>query len=249
MERRERIGVFGGCFNPVHLAHLRAAVEAVEGLGLSRVDFVPAARPPHKPDAPMLGFDVRVRLLRAAVADMPLFRVNLLEAERPGPSYTCETLARYRDGHPDAALFFLMGAVDLMNLATWRRGFELGRFAHLAVMAREGLDLDRVEAFLAGEGAALSAVPRSLDEDSVASGQVRAAWTIAGGHALYFLNIPRLDISSSLLRERWRRGGTLRFLAPDAVCRELAALRDEVDRAWGRDVPAGGRTTCNRKAW
>ncbi len=188
-----------------------------------------------------------MRLLRAAVADMPLFRVNLLEAERPGPSYTCETLARYRTGIRTRPFFFSWGCGP-DEPGHLEAGIRTGAFRPLAVMAREGLDLDRWRRFWPGRGRPF-AVPRSLDEDSVASGQVRAAWTIAGGHALYFLNIPRLDISSSLLRERWRRGGTLRFLAPDAVCRELAALRDEVDRAWGRDVPAGGRQTCNRKAW
>ncbi|QLA19184.1 nicotinate (nicotinamide) nucleotide adenylyltransferase [Desulfolutivibrio sulfoxidireducens] len=233
METRERIGVFGGCFNPVHLAHLRAAVEAAERLHLTRLDFVPAARPPHKPDVPMLGFDLRVRLLRAAVADAPLFRVNVLEADRPGPSFTCDTLARYREANPDAEIFFLMGALDLLHLASWRRGFELGHFAHLAVLAREGLDFVRVEAFLAVEGAALAAAPRRVEADVAGPGQVRAAWTIAGGHHLYFLEIPRLDISSSLLRERWRRGGSLRYLVPEAVFSALESRRGEVDRLWG----------------
>jgi nicotinate-nucleotide adenylyltransferase len=220
MDKRERIGIFGGCFNPVHLGHLRAAVEAAEGLGLSRVDFVPAARPPHKPDAPMLGFELRVRLLRAAVADAPGFRINVLEGGRPGPSYTWDTLSAYRAEAPGAELFFLMGAVDLLNLAGWRRGFELGTLAHLAVMSREGLDLERVTAFLAGPGAALGAVPAS--EDGSDEG-VRAAWALGGGHRLYFLDIPRLDISSSLLRGRWRRGGSLRYLTPDPVCRNSSA--------------------------
>ncbi|MFZ5811030.1 MAG: nicotinate (nicotinamide) nucleotide adenylyltransferase [Thermodesulfobacteriota bacterium] len=243
MDKRERIGILGGCFNPVHLGHLRAAVEAAEGLGLSRVDFVPAARPPHKPDAPMLGFELRVRLLRAAVADAPGFRINALEGGRPGPSYTWDTLSAYRAEAPGAELFFLMGAVDLLNLAGWKRGFELGALAHLAVMSREGLDLKRVAAFLAGPGAALGAASPTPDGGSDGDVRARAAWTLGGGHRLYFLEIPRLDISSSLLRGLWRRGGSLRYLTPDPVCRELDRARDAVDQAWGRDPGPGSLTT------
>jgi nicotinate-nucleotide adenylyltransferase len=231
-----RIGIFGGCFNPVHCAHLRAALEAAEGLGLDRVDFVPSARPPHKPDAPMLGFAARLRLLRAAVADMPGLAVNDLESRRPGPSYTYDTLVRYREDHPGAELFFIMGTGDLLNLATWRRGFELPRLAHLAVLGREGLGGEEIGAYLAGEGAGIGATARSLPP-GVSAG---AAWAMPGGHMLFCLEIPRLDISASLVRERWRCGRTLRFLAPDAVLQELASIRDEADLAWGRPPAAAG---------
>jgi nicotinate-nucleotide adenylyltransferase len=226
-----RIGVFGGCFNPVHCGHLRAALEAAEGLGLDRVDFVPAARPPHKPGLPMLGFEARVRLLRAAVADMPGFAVNALEAERPGPSYTWDTLVRYREDHPGDELFFILGAVDLPGLSSWKRGFELSRLAHLVAHCREGLGVAEIRAYLAGDGAGLSAVPRAVEPGISAA----AAWDTPGGHALYALEIPRLDISASLVRARWVAGRSTRYLVPDAVWRELSLLRDEAALAWAPD--------------
>lgn len=236
MRPPRRLGIFGGCFNPVHSAHLRAAVEAAEGLGLDRVDFVPSARPPHKPGEPMLGFAARLRLLRAAVADMPGFAVNDLESRRPGPSYTYDTLARYLEDNPGTELFFIMGTGDLLNLATWRRGFELTRLAHLAVLAREGLGVAGIGAYLAGDGAGLGAAPRPLPPGVSAC----AAWDTAGGGRLFCLEIPRLDISASLVRERWRCGRTVRFLVPDAVWRELASMREEADLAWGLSPAVAG---------
>lgn len=235
MHSRPRIGIYGGSFNPVHSGHLRAALEASEALRLDRVDIVPAARPPHKPDQPMLGFAARERLLRAAVADLPGLCVNVLEAARPGPSYTWDTLTRYREQEPGAELFFIMGALDLPGLGFWRRGFELGGLAHLVVHCREGLGLDGIRAYLAGDGAGLVAGPRAVEPGISAV----AAWDTPGGNGLYCLEIPRLDISASLVRQRFLSGRSIRFLVPDAVWRELVAMRDEAVRAWS-DGPAGG---------
>ncbi len=235
MREPARIGIYGGCFNPVHCGHLRAAVEAAEGLGLDRVDFVPTARPPHKPDSPMLDFAARLRLVRAAVADLPGVGVNDLEAGRPGPSYTWDTLVRYREEHPQADLFFIMGAGDMLQLASWRRGFELPGLAHLAVLCREGLGVAEIGAYLAGDGAALGAVPGAAP----GAGPVAAEWRFPQGTSLYCLHIPRLDISASLVRERWLCGRSLRFLAPDAVLQELASMREAAVRAWG--LPAAWR--------
>jgi nicotinate-nucleotide adenylyltransferase len=229
MRPATRIGIYGGSFNPVHCGHLRAALEASEALGLDRTDFVPAARPPHKSGRGMLGFAARVRLLRAAVADVPGLAVNALEADRPGPSYTCDTLARYREDNPGAGLFFIMGAADLLGLHTWRRGADIPRLAHLAVLCREGLGVDVIRAYLAGDGAVLSASPRSAAPGAAAS----ASWDVPGGQGLSCLEIPRLDISASWLRQRFVSGRSIRFLVPDAVWRELSAMRDEARLAWG----------------
>lgn len=227
MAAMEKIGLFGGSFNPVHIGHLRAAVEAREALSLDVVEFIPTARPPHKAGEPILDFSLRVRLLELAVADRPGFRVNLMEGARPGPSYTYDTLVEYGSSAASAELFFLMGAGDLFNLPFWHRGMELGTLANLAVMSRRGEELSDIEAFVAANAQALGARP--LPEQ-------RGAWALPRGRRLIHLDIPRLDISASDIRKRWRRGCSPAYLLPEAVERELVANREAVTAAWGANV-------------
>ena len=120
------IGIFGGTFNPIHVGHVRAAIEVAEALGLAAVELVPAARPPHKAGEGMLDFPLRLALCRAAVAGLAGFSVNAMEADRPGPSYTCETLAALARTRPDAQHCFIMGMGDLRNLGLWKKRFRPG---------------------------------------------------------------------------------------------------------------------------
>ncbi len=224
MAAMEKIGLFGGSFNPAHIGHLRAAVEAREALSLDHVEFIPTARPPHKAGEPILPFPLRVRLLELAVADRPGFRVNLMEGARPGPSYTYDTLVEYGAAAPLAELFFLMGAGDLFNLPFWHRGMELGSLANLAIMSRQGEELSEIEAFVAANAQALGASPLPGK---------RGEWTLPRGRRLIHLDIPRLDISASDIRQRWRRGRSPAYLLPEAVERELEENREAVTAAWG----------------
>ena len=134
-----RLGILGGTFNPVHVAHVRLALEMAEALNLDRVELIPAARPPHKPGEGMLPFELRAALLSLAVEGLDRLSVNLMEAERPGPSYTWDTLQELAVRNPEADMYFIMGASDLLNVHLWRRGAELGSLANLAVATRDHL--------------------------------------------------------------------------------------------------------------
>ena len=96
----ESIILCGGGFNPSQYGHRRLAVGVFEAIRPDRVDFIPSANPPHKPGLGLLPFEMRVAILRAVCARYPRFYVNTLEAEREGPSYTCDTLREYRKRHP-----------------------------------------------------------------------------------------------------------------------------------------------------
>src|ERR1700747_2377562 len=96
-----RIGVFGGTFDPVHLGHLILAEQCREQARLDQVWFIPSARPPHKPDQALSPFAARVEMLTLAIAGYPVFRTDELEQERPGPSYTVETLETLRERHSE----------------------------------------------------------------------------------------------------------------------------------------------------
>lgn len=134
----ERIGLYGGSFDPVHLGHLILARDAVEQLGLARLIFLPAAISPHKlTRAPGASGEDRLALLQAAVADEPRFAVDACELHRAGPSYTVDTLHELRARLPaDADLFYLIGEDNVPALGTWHRVDELLALAQFVVCRR-----------------------------------------------------------------------------------------------------------------
>jgi nicotinate-nucleotide adenylyltransferase len=133
-----RIGVFGGTFDPVHLGHLILAEQCREQGRLDQVLFVPAARPPHKRDQELTPFAQRMEMLQLAIAGQPAFQVDELEKDRPGPSYTADTLEELHRRQPDAELFLLVGGDALRDLPSWHEPQRILARAKLLVMARAG---------------------------------------------------------------------------------------------------------------
>jgi nicotinate-nucleotide adenylyltransferase len=187
--------VLGGTFDPPHLGHLTLAREAWRQLALDEVRLVPARRAPHKP-APRLDAELRARLVAAAVADQPGLALSRLELDRPEPSFTVDTLEALAAAEPGAELWFLLGADQLVGFARWREPQRILDLARLAVAARAGRR--RPE---------LADVASRVAPD-------RVDW----------VEMPEVDISSSLVRDRLARGQSLRELVPAAV---EALLREE----------------------
>lgn len=131
-----RLGVYGGAFDPPHLGHLVAAADACDALGLHRLLWVPSAVHPLK--AVRTAADVRLEMVRAAIAGDGRFAADDLELRRTGPSFTVDTLRALREREPDAALFFVTGADNLAELPRWREPDEIVRLATLAVVTRAG---------------------------------------------------------------------------------------------------------------
>nr|WP_240978505.1 nicotinate-nucleotide adenylyltransferase [Longimicrobium terrae] len=132
------MGVYGGSFDPPHLGHLVAASDACEALGLSRLLWIPSAVHPLKGDRVRTAPQLRLEMVRAAIAGDERFQADDLELRRAGPSYTVDTLRELRARHPDAELFLLAGADLLHELPRWREPDEVMRLATLAVVSREG---------------------------------------------------------------------------------------------------------------
>lgn len=133
-----RLGIFGGSFDPIHNGHLRLAECCAEQADLEAVWFVPAAVQPHKPQGPVASDVDRVAMLRLALADRAALGLSLIEIDRGGVSYTVETLRELRQAHPDAELFFLMGADTLADLPHWREPAEVLRLMTPLVVQRPG---------------------------------------------------------------------------------------------------------------
>lgn len=135
-----RLGLFGGSFDPPHLGHLVVAQDVSEYLDLHRLLFVPARNPPHKQDRSLAPASLRLEMIRGLVAEDDRFGVSQAELGRSGPSFTVDTLRHYREVHPRAELFFIMGADQALTLESWHRPRVVEELATLVVMAREGTD-------------------------------------------------------------------------------------------------------------
>jgi nicotinate-nucleotide adenylyltransferase len=132
----KRIGIYGGTFDPVHLAHLILAREALEKLELERVVFVPAALSPHKLDRVPAPAELRVEMLRAAINCEPRFALDEMELHRPAPSFTIDTIEEFRRRDPTAEFYFFIGSDNLPRLETWHRFDQLRRLVQFVVLHR-----------------------------------------------------------------------------------------------------------------
>jgi len=190
-----RLGVLGGTFNPPHVGHLICAQEALDQLGLDRVVLMPAGVPPHKPVEANPGAEARFALCRAAVAGDERFDVSRLELDRPGRSFTVDTLRALHDHSPQDDITFIAGGDMARSLPSWREPEAVLSLATLAVAERAADKRDAIVAALA-----------SLD----------------GSERVRFFDMPRIDVSSSLVRERVAAGRPIRYFVPDAVADAIA---------------------------
>ncbi len=223
--------VLGGSFNPPHAGHLRIALETREALGIERVLLIPCASPPHKSALNMLPFALRRAMLEATVKALPGFDVCTLEAERPGPSYTVDTLSELRTRLPGERLLFIMGAKDFLTLESWRRWEELPGLTDFAVLPRDGAEARAFHQKTCALWPTAKLLPTS--EHSTL-----ATYTIppAAGKLLY-ISQPKLEISSTLVRRRFLAGRSIDFLVPAPVAELLHRHRDTVLELWKGDIP------------
>ena len=189
-----RIGVFGGTFDPIHLGHLIMAEQCREQACLDQVWFVPAARPPHKSEADITFFERRAEMIALAVAGSLAFQINDLEKNRPGPSFTVETLETLKQTQPGNDYFWILGSDSLTDLPMWRAPARILELAGLLIVARP-------------------AHPVWSEE------QLRAALHLEPDLPLRVTAIasPLIDISSRDLRRRAAEGRSLRYMVPRAV--------------------------------
>ena len=201
------IGIMGGTFNPVHLGHLRAAEEVAESLKLRQVIFMPAAKPPHKNSVGLVSFAHRWRMLELAVDGNPLFVLSDLEHQRPGKSYSVETLTQLsRQYGGDEELYFVLGLDAFLELPTWKDYRELFNLCHFVVVARPGFAPESLDTMLKTQ------IGVSYFFDSQIQGYVHP-----NKYVVYYREITLLDISSSNIRNLLATSRSVRYLMPEKV--------------------------------
>lgn len=203
-----RIGVLGGTFDPIHIGHLRGALEVAELLALDEVRLIPSARPPHR-DTPQVTAEQRLQLVRLAAEGEPLLRVDDRELARTTPSWTIDTLESLRAelGVHDQ-LFLLLGWDAFCGLPSWQRWTELLQHCHLLVLQRPGADTEAPEALRDLLAA------RSVNEPAALCGPA--------GQIAFVWQTP-LAVSATDIRRRLATGRSVRFLLPDAVLHYIDA--------------------------
>lgn len=201
-----KIGLMGGTFNPVHLAHLRIAEEAREVCDLDRVLFIPAADPPHKRLAGNVPFEQRCEMVRRAIDGNPYFEMSDIEGKRAGKSYSIDTIAAFRCMHPAAELYFIIGSDSFRELGLWHRYPDILASSNLIVVERPGSTFIDPLALLPQD------IRGELRYFSESNRLVHAAGTIVQ----FFTGCP-LNISSSEIRRLVAAGQSITYLVPPEV--------------------------------
>jgi len=184
------IGILGGTFDPIHIGHLILAEQAWEQLGLEKVLFIPAADPPHKADDAVTDARHRFEMVRLALEANEHFECSRIELDRPGPSYSIDTVRQIRrETRSDIGLYLLVGADEARDFMSWRDPYGIQECASVVVANRPGLSTEEVLG--------------SLRSD------LAARFTT--------LQMPGVDISSTDIRGRVRQGRSITYLVPDAV--------------------------------
>ena len=198
-----RIGLFGGAFNPPHVGHLVCAQQAHSQLELDVVVWIPVGRAPHREIPQDPGPEVRFQMCDYATAADERFGLSRIEVDREGPSYTADTLRALRERSPDDELVVILGGDQAAALPEWHEPDEVMRLAAIAVAERAGSDRARVEE------------------------------AIGGRAELRFFEMPRIDVSSTMVRERAASGQPIRYLVPDKVANFIGA-----QSLYGASVPS-----------
>ena len=190
-----RLGIFGGTFDPVHFGHLALAEECLAVAGLDEVWLVPAASPPHKGGKKLSRFDQRKEMLELALAGNEKFKVEPMEADRPGPSFTIDTLEEIQKRKPNDELFLIIGGDSALEFSTWKDSAKIASLATIIVRIRPGVIMPTEQEFISQLGKELGVQPK----------------------VIFVAGPPYLDVSSSLLKERVSNNKSVRYLLPRAV--------------------------------
>jgi nicotinate-nucleotide adenylyltransferase len=209
------IGLLGGTFDPVHMAHLRTALEVYETLDLAEVRLIPCKTPVYTPPVnkttTVASSDDRLAMLRLAIADATMLRIDPRELLRDTPSYTLETLQSIRSEHPHTPLCFIMGSDTFLTLPSWHRWTEILDYTHIVLVNRPTADLPHD-----GTLGELLAAHSTYDPHVV---QQKLAGTVFVHH------MTPLAISSQAIRQQIRHGHSPQFLLPETVLCYIRAQR------------------------
>lgn len=202
MGTKERIGLLGGTFDPVHNGHLQIAETALTSLSLNQILFIPAAVPPHKPDRVITPFSVRVDMLRLALQGRQQMELTRIEESLPKPSYTIDTIRELQRLNPDPDYFYCIGLDAFLEIDTWKSYSSLLNSIHFIVVLRSGYLTSSIDLFLQQLGY------QHEGEYWINNRSTRR---------IYFISKEIVDVSSSMIRDYIKKNRSIRQLLPGIV--------------------------------
>ena len=209
-----RIGLFGGTFNPIHLGHLKTIGEVRNAFSLDRVVLIPAAIPPHKPARDMAGTEDRMAMVQLATAGCQGLAVSDVEIQRAGISYSIDTVNYFQQTQrPETALFFIVGVDAFLEFDTWKAHDELLEQMSFIVMTRPDAGRSNPD----GQRKALEDFLHRRLSGGYRYDPSRNAFVHCRKQPLYVLEVTPVDISSTRIRNRIRRGKPIADLVPESV--------------------------------
>jgi nicotinate-nucleotide adenylyltransferase len=205
-------GLLGGTFDPIHIGHLRCAEEILEMFNLNRIIFIPASRPPHKLEADITPFRHREQMVRLAIEGNPSFSFSDVENRRQGKSYAVETIDYFKKKYvQNLEPYLILGQDAFHAIQTWKDWKDLLLMCHFIVMTRPGYENKGLTGILPGDFASQFTYDKTVEGFTGPTGQV-----------IFFRQVTFLDISSSDLRARTRRGSSIAYLVPATVRHYIA---------------------------
>jgi nicotinate-nucleotide adenylyltransferase len=200
-------GLFGGTFDPIHMGHLRCAVEVRELFDLDRIIFIPAARQPLKTGKDITPFRHREQMVKLAVEANPSFAVSDMENQRGGTSYSIDTVNYFLANSPkELELYFILGQDAFQDIHRWKEWEQLLLLCNFIVMTRPGYEVRELSDILPEYAASQF----HFDTDT-------GAFTGTTGKSIYFKRLTFLEISSTDIRNRTKNGQSILYLVPDSV--------------------------------
>lgn len=188
----KRVGIMGGTFNPIHFAHLSLAEFAREQFAFDEVMFLPSKKPVHKSNHELIDDHHRYNMVKLAIDGHPQFYVSDIELKRDGNTYTIDTLHYLHENTKNIAYFFIIGGDSLVSFEKWKSADEILGLCHIIAASRGGYDAHSIKA-------KINELNTKYNAD------------------IQYLDLPAMDISSRMIRERLKNGQTARYLMPESV--------------------------------
>ena len=208
------IGLFGGTFNPVHLGHLRAALEVKEGFGLDEIVMIPAALPPHKMPGMVADASDRLAMLNLAIEDTTGLNTSDVELKRKGPSYTIDTVYHFKRTMPDKSMIYLIMGLDaFLEIDTWKSYEELLAQLPLIVINRPSPNCQTSDdAWKIMKDFLISKISADY-----AFSSSQSCYLAENKQAIYIFEVTAMDISSTIIRKQIKEGRSIEFLVPPKI--------------------------------
>ncbi len=210
-KKTNKIGIYGGTFNPIHYGHLRTAEEVFEFFTLDRVLFIPSGLTPFdKPD--LAKPERRYSMVKTAINGNPRFRISNIELKTIGKSYTVDTIRKLKEKYKDSELFFILGIDAFLDLPCWKQPDKLIRLANLVIISRPGYSFSDLVSSPYMDGVSRR-ILKELDKGS----RTTFAFDISTKQQCHLCNVTGLNISASGIRKLIISGGNINYLLPESV--------------------------------